>query len=610
MKCDDANTNVIKTDMSVLTDNNSHNEFEHFISTLSIDDVECVTDSSESDFLYSYDDDDYDYSDDKDKDNDNDNDNDNFELYVADYADEVTLKEALCDWYRDCGSIGREHLSDLLKLLRNFGHPELPKDSRAILKTPRHTTVTPCPPGEYFHYGIKEALFNILSYKTLDKNIIIDINIDGLPITKSTNRTLWPILGRLVKNPNIPPFVIGVYHGTAKPESINVYLNPFIQDYKKVNVEGFKYRNTHYTVTLRCVICDSPARSFCTSTKQHNGYFGCGKCFEEDIFVGRMVYINGNAQLRTNINFRNRSQPEHHKGCSPFEEIAIDMVKQFPLDYMHLVCLGVTKLIIILWLKYVPKLSASETQTLSNAFTELKKYIPLEFTQKTQSISEIKRWKAVTLRLFLLYVGPIIIKCVLKDELVRHFNSFSCAIRILCDKDDYIRNRLYARDLLIYFVDQLKVLYGRQYMTSNVHNIVHLADDVENYGTLDDFSAFEFENFMKFLKKILRKNEKPLQQIHCRLVEGLHPKSKRDKPTKSWPVLKSRMHITLPFNCRNSHQKLEFENFTLTVRQPNNCCTLQNKRILLIEYIGTKDEEAVVIGRTLKKKNRNSKLSY
>ena len=199
---DHVNPNIMKTDMVLVPDNNSDSEFENFISTLSIDDLsyrdmECITDSSDSDSsLDSDDNDDYDNADD--------NDSNDIEMYVEDDDEEETLKGALCDWYRECGSVGRDHLSDLLKLLRNFGHPELPKDSRAILNTPRNTVVKSCPPGEYFHYGIREALSNILSYKQLDKDIVIDINVDGLLITKSTNRTLWPILGKLVKNPYIP----------------------------------------------------------------------------------------------------------------------------------------------------------------------------------------------------------------------------------------------------------------------------------------------------------------------------------------------------------------------------------------------------------------------
>lgn len=37
---------------------------------------------------------------------------------------------------------------------------------------------------------------------------------------------------------------------------------------------------------------------------------------------------------------------DHHIGTSPFEETGLGMVSQFPLDYMHLICLGVVKKIL------------------------------------------------------------------------------------------------------------------------------------------------------------------------------------------------------------------------------------------------------------------------
>ena len=58
------------------------------------------------------------------------------------------------------------------------------------------------------------------------------------------------------------------------------------------------------------------------------------------------------APLRTDYNFRNRVNEDHHLlGISKFEETDIDMVSQFPVEYMHLVCLGVVKKIIKLWIK-------------------------------------------------------------------------------------------------------------------------------------------------------------------------------------------------------------------------------------------------------------------
>ena len=86
-----------------------------------------------------------------------------------------------------------------------------------------------------------------------------------------------------------------------------------------------------------------------------------------------------------------------------------------------------------------------------------------------------------------------------------------------------------------------------------------------------------------------------MQQIHRRLAEGRRPASKRNKPILCWPVLRSRINLALPLNCKNSHGKLVFENFTLTTRQPNNCCMLDDKTIIQIHHIGTKNDEIIVI---------------
>jgi len=40
----------------------------------------------------------------------------------------------------------------------------------------------------------------------------LDLNIDGLPISKSSKSQLWPILGRI----SGLSFAIGVYHGYQK----------------------------------------------------------------------------------------------------------------------------------------------------------------------------------------------------------------------------------------------------------------------------------------------------------------------------------------------------------------------------------------------------------
>ena len=509
------------------------------------------------------------------------------------------FKNALREWKTQF-FISSGAMDKLLCILRDAGHSYLPKSSRTFLKTPKKTIVTQCLPGEYFHYGLETSLKDILARdSSLNKAIVIDVNVDGLPITKSTKRTLWPIQAKIFSDTSSTPFVIGVYHGTAKPSSATTFLTPFVEEYTKLNMHGFLHNNKRYFVKMRCVICDAPAASFVTCTKQHNGYFGCRKCMEEGTFTTRMLYLHEDAQLRTDENFRRRTNDGHHlpNDVSPFENLQINMVNQFPLDYMHLVCLGVTKLLITMWLKETPKFSAYQTEQLSTALTDLGKYVPKEFNRKPSSLLDLGRWKATNFRFFLLYGGPVILSDHLPKDIVLHFNYLSCAIRILCNSMDYKRNNEFAKKLLLSFVKEFKTLYGKKHMTYNVHNLIHLSTDAKQHGPLDSFSAFDFENYMKFIKKLLRKNEKPLQQIHRRLAEQHYPSNKRQNKLQNFPLLLSRINTTLPFNCSHSHRRLKFQYFEITNRAPDNCCILEDNIIIIVDYIGKQRNEIVVIGR-------------
>jgi len=56
-------------------------------------------------------------------------------------------------------------------------------------------------------------------------------------------------------------------------------------------------------------------------------------------------------------------------------------------------------------------------------------------------------------------------------------------------------------------------------MSHNLHALLHICSDVQKYGPVDEFSAFRFENYMSNIKKMIRKNEKPLQQLSRRYSE-------------------------------------------------------------------------------------------
>ena len=63
------------------------------------------------------------------------------------------------------------------------------------------------------------------------------------------------------------------------------------------------------------------------------------------------------------------------------------------------------------------------------------------------------------------------------------------------------------------FVQDSIQLFGPEFVTYNIHNLIHIADDHLRFGSLEEFSAFVFENFLKELKKYVHSGYKPRQQI-------------------------------------------------------------------------------------------------
>jgi len=124
---------------------------------------------------------------------------------------------------------------------------------------------------------------------------------------------------------------------------VNEFLTDFINNFTFLLQNGITVSDIKYTITIGTILCDASARTFITCTKNYTGYFSCPKCIQEDDFVLNRVFLEIHNTLRTDEAFKNRSQPEHHIDDSILEKLPVGMISQIPLDYMHLICLGVTK---------------------------------------------------------------------------------------------------------------------------------------------------------------------------------------------------------------------------------------------------------------------------
>lgn len=160
-------------------------------------------------------------------------------------------------------------LKDLLKIINtridNKNSNVLPDDPRTLLQTPQSITITSMSNGEYWHYGVKNGLK--LVFRNLEESIDIslNINIDGLPIFKSSKTDFWPILFNIREMPNLRPMIIGIFCGTGKCSDVVRFLSPMVEEMNEIIMDGV-YINSHkISVSVNCFICDSPARAFVKS---------------------------------------------------------------------------------------------------------------------------------------------------------------------------------------------------------------------------------------------------------------------------------------------------------------------------------------------------------
>ncbi|XP_064470742.1 uncharacterized protein LOC135385384 [Ornithodoros turicata] len=322
------------------------------------------------------------------------------------------------------------------------------------------------------------------------------------------------------------PFLISVYCGTGKPPDLQAFLGPFIEEVQDLTRSGLHYKGRHISVKLSAIICDAVARSYLKCIKSHNGYYGCERCTQKGVHCeNRLLFLDLDSALHTDASFREQLCSLHHTGVSPFLELDIDMIAVFPLDYMHLLCLGVMKRLMHIWTgrKYGrAKLTTEQQCILSERLNSYRKDFPASFQRKPRGIEELDRWKATEFRTFLLYTGPVALKQLLPDKLYHHFLLIHVAARILAAPNLHRVHNEYADKLLRYFVQEMGVLYGTTHLVYNVHSLIHLARDCLNHGPLDSFSAFCFESFLGKLKGKLRTTSCPLSQLSRRVSEVKH----------------------------------------------------------------------------------------
>lgn len=185
----------------------------------------------------------------------------------------------LCDW-SSSSNISHLAINSLLNILKEVPDlKDLPKDARTLLKTPRTSNMEILGSGTYSYLGIKQGILDVLQFEDdIPSTIQLLLNIDGVPISKSSGGQFWPQLGKIRNLTSSKVFPIGICHGTEKPQDPNKYMSKLIEELNCLINQGFQIRNKTVNMEHVGFVCDAPAKAFLLRTKGHNGYFSCTRC--------------------------------------------------------------------------------------------------------------------------------------------------------------------------------------------------------------------------------------------------------------------------------------------------------------------------------------------
>ncbi|KAJ8674526.1 hypothetical protein QAD02_005788 [Eretmocerus hayati] len=324
---------------------------------------------------------------------------------------EADLKRRFAKFY-----VPYNQVNHLLGVLKPY-HKSLPLHYTTLFRRDSDCNIEEIPPdpdnpfddsAEFVYFEMTEHLRKTVNTKLHPNRVLkLQFHFDGLTLFGSSKRELWPILGKVYTEEDYyDPWAIAIHSGRGKPNCLCQYLWKFIGELNTLEQEGIVIDGIVYKVEVMCIVADTPARAFIKKTKGHTGFCCCERCTVIGFNVdGRTIFPANEGVPRTDEYFRNQDDKEHHQkdGISPLLLVCphLDMILVFVLDFMHLVCLGVTKkLLTDYWTVPSSKiLGRTELFRFELRLKNLKNQLPEEFQRSTRSLDGICEWKATEVQI-------------------------------------------------------------------------------------------------------------------------------------------------------------------------------------------------------------------
>lgn len=124
-------------------------------------------------------------------------------------------------------------------------------------------------------------------------------------------------------------------------------------------------------------------------------------------------------------------------------------------------------------------------ETCSHFSEQLKNItLPREIYRKFRGLDELLHWKGTEFSSFLFYANFLVMKNHIPLQTYEHFMMYLVAITIL-SSNVHRNNWDLASLLLKKYVEKYDMVHGEGYISSNVHNLLHLTDEKKEFGPLN-----------------------------------------------------------------------------------------------------------------------------
>ena len=353
-----------------------------------------------------------------------------------------------------------------------------------------------------------------------------NFNTDGAEKFKCSHFSIWPIFLSINELPSQvrfnKPVTCGLWFNKKKPD-MTVFLDKFTDLINKVTDEGIPCTISNEQRLLRLYVltccCDAPARCQVCGMSQFNAEYGCPWCLHRGESYGgsmRYRYLENPPLERTHeetVKIMVEMEPDGNpilgiKYPSPLINLKTYNFKiGLITDYLHII----EGLAAMFATYHFDPLTESDMKIVDD------KMMKIAATQQigrlTTPISNRKNWKAREWENYILYYSAPILLPLLSPTLFNHWLLLVESLYILLKDRIHIDELNKCYQMLDEFVKQTENLYDVTAMTFNLHQLLHITENVLNWGPLWTISTFSFESANYYLLRAIKASKGVTQQI-------------------------------------------------------------------------------------------------